>query len=83
MCSRAGLTGSGRLEKYHPLLPAGAVKGGDVVILDNTLDAHLQDIPGWFSDRHPNLAGYHVIGDEAAKFLAPLIRERVKATPKP
>jgi lysophospholipase L1-like esterase len=70
-------------EKYRPLLPAGSVKGDDVVVLDNQLDAHLRDVPGWFADRHPNLAGYHVIGDEAAKFLAPLIRERLKAAAKP
>lgn len=46
-----------------------------VEVLDNRLDAHFGQLPGWFGDRHPNLAGYHVIGDETAKFLAPLIRE--------
>jgi hypothetical protein len=40
-------------------------------------------VPGWFADRHPNPAGYHVIGDEAAHFLAPLIRKRLKEAPKP
>lgn len=66
-------------ERYHALL--GSMKMGDaVVVLDNTLDAHLSGVPGWFGDRHPNLAGYHVIGDETAKFLAPLLRERKKAT---
>src|SRR5437763_10934012 len=55
------------------------VRGGRVVVMDNRLDAHLRDLPGWFGDRHPNLAGYHVIGDETAKFLARLIREK-KAT---
>jgi lysophospholipase L1-like esterase len=69
--------------KYRPLLPAGSVKGGEVVVLDNLVDAHLRGVPGWFADRHPNLAGYHVIGDEAARFLAPLIRERRKAAAKP
>jgi len=69
--------------KYRPLVPAGSVKGSDVAVLDNLLDAHLRGVPDWFRDRHPNLAGYHVIGDEAAKFLAPLIRERVKAAAKP
>ncbi len=69
--------------KYQSLLPPEAVKGGDVVLMDNLLDAHLGGVPGWFGDRHPNLAGYHVIGDEAAKFLAPLIRKRVKAATKP
>jgi hypothetical protein len=69
--------------KYRSLLPAGSVKDGNVVVLDNLLDAHLRDVPGWFRDRHPNLVGYHVIGDEVAKFLAPRIRERVKAGAKP
>lgn len=68
--------------KYHSLLPSGSVKGGDVVLLDNRLDAHLRDVPGWFSDHHPNLAGYHVIGDEAARFLAPLLRQK-KGAVKP
>lgn len=70
-------------EKYRPLLPTGSVKGGDVVVMDNVMDAHLRGVPGWFADRHPNLAGYHVIGAEAAKFLVPLIRARVKAAAKP
>ena len=47
-----------------------------VEVMDNRLDAHFGQLPGWFGDRHPNLAGYHVIGDETAKFLAPLIREK-------
>lgn len=47
-----------------------------VVVLDNRLDAHFGHLAGWFSDRHPNLAGYRVIADETAKFLAPIIRER-------
>lgn len=47
-----------------------------VEVLDNRLDAHFGHLPGWYSDRHPNLAGYHVIGDETARYLAPLIRER-------
>ena len=51
--------------------------------MDNVMDAHLRAVPGWFADRHPNLAGYHVIGDEAAKFLAPLLRARVKAAARP
>ncbi len=50
-----------------------------VEVLDNRLDAHFRDLPGWFGDRHPNLAGYHVIGDETAKFLAPLIRAKFPA----
>lgn len=58
--------------------PAIAERHGPmVVVLDNRLDAHFGDLPGWFGDRHPNLAGYHVIGDETAKFLAPLIRTKL------
>ncbi|MCC7424879.1 MAG: SGNH/GDSL hydrolase family protein [Planctomycetaceae bacterium] len=54
------------------------VRGGSVVVMDNRLDAHFRDLPGWFGDRHPNLAGYHVIGDETAKFLAARIRAKTK-----
>lgn len=36
------------------------------------------NLEGWFSDRHPNLAGYRVIADETAKFLTPVIRENVR-----
>lgn len=49
-----------------------------VTVMDNRLDAHFGKLPGWYGDRHPNLAGYHVIGDETAKFLIPLIREKAK-----
>lgn len=59
------------------------VRGGSVVVMDNRLDAHFRELPGWFSDRHPNLAGYHVIGDETAKFLAKLIREKAGKAAKP
>ena len=47
-----------------------------VVVLDNRLDAHFGSLDGWFGDRHPNLAGYRVIADETAKFLAPIMGER-------
>ena len=56
-------------------------EGKYVVILDNTLDAHFREMPRWFADRHPNLAGYHVIGDEIAKYLVPTIRERLNGKP--
>jgi lysophospholipase L1-like esterase len=52
------------------------VREGWVVVMDNRLDAHFRDLPNWFGDRHPNPAGYHVIGDESARFLAKLIREK-------
>jgi lysophospholipase L1-like esterase len=64
--------------RYHALL-GSALTGDSVVVLDNRLDVHMRDVPNWFGDRHPNLAGYHVIGDETARYLAPLIRERKKA----
>lgn len=47
-----------------------------VVVLDNRLDAYFGHLPGWTSDRHPNLAGYNVIASETAKWLAPIIRKR-------
>lgn len=47
-----------------------------VVVLDNRLDAHFGNLPGWYGDRHPNLAGYHVIASETARFLAPILRGR-------
>jgi lysophospholipase L1-like esterase/nicotinamidase-related amidase len=51
-------------------------KEPSVIVLDNRLDAHFGNLPGWTGDRHPNLAGYRVIADETAKFLAPIIRNR-------
>ena len=47
-----------------------------VVVLDNQLDAILGHIPTWYSDRHPNAAGYNVIVDETAKYLTKVIREK-------
>lgn len=64
-----------RREFVKPFVADGA--NPTVEVLDNRLDAHFADLPGWFGDRHPNLAGYHVIGDETAKYLAPLIRTRL------
>ena len=52
------------------------VKSNQVIVMDNRLDAHFGGLPGWFSDKHPNLAAYHLIGDETAHFLTTLIRER-------
>lgn len=49
-----------------------------VEVMDNRLDAHFAALPGWFGDRHPNLAGYHVIGDETARFLIPIMRAKLK-----
>jgi lysophospholipase L1-like esterase/nicotinamidase-related amidase len=44
-----------------------------VVVLDNRLDGVFGHLPGWAGDRHPNIAGYNVIADETAKWLAPVI----------
>lgn len=63
-----------RREFVKPFVVPG--KQPMVEVLDNRLDAHFGHLPGWFGDRHPNLAGYHVIGDETAKFLTPLIRAK-------
>lgn len=46
-----------------------------VEVMDTTLDAEFGKLPGWYADRHPNLAGYKVIGEETAKFLAPLLKD--------
>ncbi len=50
-----------------------------VVVLDNRLDGIFGHLPDWTGDRHPNLAGYNVIADETAKWLAPVIRSRINA----
>lgn len=62
-------------EKFHELVKL-FVDGGRVVVMANELDGILGHLPGWYNDRHPNLAGYNVIADETAKYLAKLIRER-------
>ncbi len=62
-------------EKYQELVKA-FIDGGRVVVMANELDGILGHLPGWYGDRHPNLAGYNVIADETAKYLAKLIRER-------
>lgn len=59
--------------KYHELVKP-FVHGPSVEVMDNELDAILGGLPGWYSDRHPNLAGYNVIADETAKYLAKHLR---------
>ena len=60
-------------EKFHELVKP-YVNGPSVLVMSNELDAILGDLPGWYRDRHPNLAGYNVIADETAKYLAKLLR---------
>ncbi|MFO0889496.1 MAG: M14 family zinc carboxypeptidase [Isosphaeraceae bacterium] len=62
-------------ERHHGWLRP-FIRDGRVVVMDNRLDVHFRELPGWFDDRHPSPAGYHVIGDETAKFLAMLIRRK-------
>jgi lysophospholipase L1-like esterase len=62
-------------EKYHELVKP-FVHGPSVLVMSNELDGILGELPGWFGDRHPNLAGYNVIADETAKYLARVIRSR-------
>ncbi|MDA7920908.1 SGNH/GDSL hydrolase family protein [Verrucomicrobiales bacterium] len=62
-------------EKYHEWLKP-RVTGGSVEVMGNELDAIFGHLPGWTSDRHPNLAGYNVIADETVKYLAPILRKR-------
>ncbi|HQZ68992.1 MAG TPA: SGNH/GDSL hydrolase family protein, partial [Planctomycetaceae bacterium] len=60
--------------KYHELVKP-FVNGTSVVVMANELDPILGHLPGWYGDRHPNLAGYNVIADETAKYLAGLLRK--------
>jgi lysophospholipase L1-like esterase len=61
--------------EHHAWLTPYA-SGDSVVVMDNRFDAHFGHLDNWYGDRHPNLAGYAVIGDETAKYLAKLLRER-------
>ncbi len=60
---------------YHDLVKP-FVNGAGVEVMDNELDAILGHLPGWYGDRHPNLAGYNVIADETAKYLAKVHSEK-------
>lgn len=60
-----------------PYLQPGA--DPQVVVLDNRLDGIFGHLPGWAGDRHPTLAGYNIIADETAKWLAPVIRKKQTA----
>ena len=62
-------------EKYQALVKP-YVHGERVVVMDNELDAILGHLPGWYADRHPNLAGYNVIAVETANYLGNLLRSK-------
>jgi lysophospholipase L1-like esterase len=62
-------------EKYHALAKP-FVFGGSVQVMANELDPILGHLPGWYVDRHPNLAGYNVIANETAEYLAKLLRTK-------
>jgi lysophospholipase L1-like esterase len=64
-------------EKFRALVKP-YVSGASVLVMSNELDGILGHLPGWYGDRHPNLAGYNVIADETAKYLAKIMRERRK-----
>lgn len=68
-------------EKYRPLVQP-YVRGDRVVVMDNELDGLFGHLPGWYGDRHPNLAGYNVIAVETAKYLAERLREKKTDTTK-
>jgi hypothetical protein len=61
-----------------PYVSDPTAKEPTIVVMDNRLDAIFGHLPGWFADRHPNLAGYNVIASETAKFLAPILRANAK-----
>lgn len=68
-------------EALRPLATPYVMPGSEpqVVVMDNRLDGLFGHLPGWTSDRHPNLAGYNIIADETARWLAPIIRQQKQA----
>lgn len=62
-------------EKYHALVKPFVYRDR-VQVMSNELDPILGHLPGWYRDRHPNLAGYNVIADETTEYLAKLLREK-------
>ena len=68
-------------EKYHTLVKP-FMNGPSVVVMANELDGILGHLPGWYGDRHPNLAGYNVIADETAKYLVTIMRAAALKPPE-
>ncbi|MCX5660960.1 MAG: GDSL-type esterase/lipase family protein [Planctomycetota bacterium] len=54
----------------RPLISDDLILDSTVVVLDNRLDAQLGHLPAWFGDRHCNLAGFHVVAQALADYLA-------------
>lgn len=65
-------------DKYLPFVKPYVISDR-VVVMDNELDGILGDLPGWYGDRHPNLAGYNVIANATAKYLAAILRKKQAA----
>lgn len=62
-------------ERFHELVKP-FVNGPSVEVMANEIDPILGHLPDWYGDRHPNLAGYNVIADETAKYLAKQLRQK-------
>ncbi|MGB0580385.1 MAG: SGNH/GDSL hydrolase family protein [Limisphaerales bacterium] len=62
-------------EKYHAIVKPFIIRDR-VCVMANELDAVLGHLPGWYSDRHPNLAGYNVIARETVNYLAKELRAK-------
>ncbi len=67
-------------EEHHEWLKPYIISD-KVVVMGNELDGIFGHLPGWASDRHPNLAGYNVIADETVNYLAPILRKRSPVKP--
>jgi len=66
-----------KIPKVHHEWLKPRLQGDRVEVMDNELDGLFGHLPGWFGDRHPNLAGYNVIADETAKYLMPILKKRM------
>jgi len=71
-----------KIPKEHHELVKPFVHGPSVEVMSNELDGILGHLPGWTGDRHPNLAGYNVIADETARYLAERIRKSNAKSPQ-
>jgi len=65
-----------KIPKQYHVIVTPFLSGTTVEVMANELDPILGHLPGWYGDRHPNLAGYNVIADETAKYLAKRIRDK-------